>query len=296
MALTRREFVAGGVALLAAGGALAAEDSAPRDLRRQVGVTMSSLARQTGGAGPGKTSMLDWPRILRDELDLRVIDLNSSVLESLEPGYLERVRRAADDAGCVLTNMKVNRSDVDIGHADIEVRRRAVAEMKRWIDASALLGLRWARPLPLKSPPDMPAYVASYRELADYAAQRRVQMLVENYGWMESDAESVPRLLEAIGRDVAPCPDTGNWSSDEVRYAGLARMFPRAVTCDFKARELDPDGGHAAWDLRRCFAIGWEAGFRGPWCLEHAHPDRRSLFRELALLRDMLRGWMAERG
>ncbi len=32
----------------------------------------------------------------------------------------------------------------------------------------------------------------------------------------------------------------------------------------------------------------------GPWRLEHAHADRKMLFRELALLRDMLRRWMRE--
>ncbi|MCH7729877.1 MAG: hypothetical protein IH991_25915 [Planctomycetes bacterium] len=143
----------------------------------------------------------------------------------------------------------------------------------------------------------MKIHVASYRELADYAASRDVQMLVENFGWMDSDPNSVPKLVEAIDRKVAVSPDTGNWSNNEVRYAGLAKAFPLAVTCDFKARALGPDGEHKLYDLKKCFEIGWKAGFRGPWCLEHANRDRKSLFRELALLRDMLRKWMsAQRG
>ena len=36
-------------------------------------------------------------------------------------------------------------------------------------------------------------------------------------------------------------PDTGNWA-DDVRYAGLEKAFPHAVTCDFKAFELGADG------------------------------------------------------
>jgi sugar phosphate isomerase/epimerase len=256
---------------------------------------MSSVARLVGDAGPEKISILDWPKLLRDELDMKVIDLNSGVLSSTEPAYLDRVRAAADKAGCILTNLKINRSDIDIGNRDADVRTKALAECKRWIDAAARLGLWWARPLPLKELPEMPAFVASYQELADYAAERNVQMLVENYGWMDADAEAVPRLIQQVGRNVAPCPDTGNWASQEVRYAGLAKMFPNAPTCDFKAGKLGPDGEHAAWDLKKCFAIAWDAGFRGPWCLEHAHTDRKELFRELALLRDMLCEWMKER-
>jgi len=33
-------------------------------------------------------------------------------------------------------------------------------------------------------------------------------------------------------------------------------------------------------------------GFAGPWCFEHVNEDRAALFKELALMRDRLRGWM----
>jgi hypothetical protein len=216
-------------------------------------------------------------------------------LVRIEPAYLERVREAAEKAGSILTNVKINRSDVDFGNADPAVRGKALAECKRWIEAAGRLGLRWARPLPFKDRPDMAQYVAGYRELADYAAARGVQMVVENYGWIESDADAVPRLIEAVGPGLAAAPDTGNWNDRTVRYAGLQKMFPLAVTCDFKAGKLGPEGEHPSWDLKRCFTIGWDSGFRGPWCLEHAGTDRKTLFRELALLRDSLRRWMAER-
>jgi hypothetical protein len=271
-----------------------AEPPPKNGLDLKLGITMSSIARLAADGAPLKYPLYDWPKILRNELDMTVLDLNSGVVESHEPAYLEKVRRAADDAGCVLTNLKINRSDVDVGNVDPAVRTAAVAECKRWLDTAGRLGLRWARPLPLKSPPDYAGFVGAYQELADYAAGRNVQLIVENYGWMDSDAETVPKLIADIGRNVAPAPDTGNWANDEVRYAGLARMFPTAVTCDFKAGKLGPNGEHKPWDLKRCFDIAWQAGFRGPWCFEHAHTDRAELFRELGLLRDMLRGWIAE--
>jgi len=69
-----------------------------------------------------------------------------------------------------------------------------------------------------------------------------------------------------------------------------------AVSCDFKAGEIAADGSHAAYDLKRCFDIGWKAGFRGPWCFEHAHTDLTAQFRDFALLRDQLRRWIAASG
>jgi hypothetical protein len=300
MDLSRRSFL-GGAASLAATAAVrnactaGEEDRKPPALAKEVGITTSSLSGHlVGQPARGKFTLLELPRLLRDELDLRVIDLNTSTLASFEPKYLDQVRKAADDAGCVLTNLKLNQRGLDMSSPNRAARQRALAEYKRSIEAAGRLGLRWARPLPTAQRPDPEVHVASYRELADFAAERKVQMLVENYGWMEADPRSVVRLVEAVGRNVAACPDTGNWASNAVRYEGLKLTFPKAATCDFKARQLGPDGSHDAYDLRRCFTIGWEAGFRGPWCLEHANPDRTVLFRELALLRDLLRQWMRD--
>ena len=77
-------------------------------------------------------------------------------------------------------------------------------------------------------------------------------------------------------------------------YAGLTSTFPLAVTCDFKARELGPDGSHPKYDLKRCFTIGYKSGFRGPWCLEHGHRDTKRLIRELVMLHKRTEKWTAE--
>lgn len=306
--LTRRQF-AGAASALCAGQflpglagpiqAVAKPDEFTKSIAGQVGITTSSLSRHlVAKPGKGQFSLLELPRILRDELDMRVIDLNTSSVATYQPAYLEKVREAARDAGCVLTNLKLNQKGLDMNSSDVGIRNKALAEYRKSIDAASKLGCRWARPLPLKETPDMRLHVSAYRELADFAAERDMQMLVENYQWMESDPNSVVTLLGKIGESagggigVAACPDTGNWKDNTIRYAGLKATFPIAVSCDFKARAIGSDGSHALYDLKRCFTIGWEAGFRGPWCLEHANADRAALFRELSLLRDQLRGWM----
>ncbi len=300
---TRREFLhlAGGLALLSFADTRdrqAAVDDSTADqtaLAREVGITTSSLSRHLAARpGKGQFDLVELPKIMRNELGMKVIDLNTSSLASNNPAWLDRVRKAAEDARCVLTNLKLNQRGLDMNSPDRDVRDRALDVYRKSIDAAARLGCRWARPLPLKETPDMKIHVDSYRRLCDYAAERNVEMLVENFGWMESDPDSVVKLVKAIGRNVRPCPDTGNWKNDEIRFAGLAKTFPSAVTCDFKARQLGPNGEHPLYDLKRCFTIGWKAGFQGPWCLEHANPDREKLFKELRMLRDMLQRWMKE--
>ena len=296
-ATTRREFLTtvAGTLVTVPLASLGADDARPQRWEREVGITTGSFARQLA-TDREAFQLPELLHVVRNELDLKVVDVYTPSLTSFEPAYLDRVRRTAEQVGCVLTNLKLNQPDLDLGSADPAVRGKPLAEYKRGIDAAARLGMRWARPLPARSRPDLKVVASAYRELADYAAERQVQLLVENFGWMQADADSVVRLIEAVGRNVAASPDTGNSVDNDVRYAGLAKTFPHAVTCDFKARDLNADGDHTLYDLKRCFSIGWDAGFRGPWCLEHSHPDDRVLYRELRLLRDRLRRWMAERG
>ena len=292
--MNRREFLSaavGGTAL-ATLPADAAEAAKPFPLAGEIGITTGSFVRHLSPEPrAGKLRLLDLPKLMREELDMRVIDLMTATLVSLEPDYCDQLRTAADRAGCVLTNLKMNNPGLDLGSADEATRRHALAEYKRTMDAAARLGVRWVRPLPGPKRPNLARLADGYRELLDYGAARGLGVLVENFGWMQGDPDAIPALIKAVGPALRAQPDTGNWT-DAARYDGLARAFPFAVSCDFTAKELGPDGSHADYDLKRCFLIGWDAGFRGPWCFEHQHADLAQLIREMKLLRDLLRGWM----
>lgn len=293
--MKRREFLQTaftGTATVALAPRTVAAAGRMETLAGEIGITTGSFTRHlTAEPRAGKLRLLDLPRLMRDELDMRVIDLMTATLASMEPHYLEQLRTAAERAGCVLTNLKMNNPGIDMTSADESVRRRALDEYKRTMDAATRLGVRWVRPLPGPRRPDLVRCASAYHELMDYSAARGLNLLVENFGWMQSDPDAIPALIQATGPGLRAQPDIGNWT-DAVRYDGLTKAFPFAVSCDFKARDLDADGGHKAYDLKRCFQIGWDAGFRGPWCFEHFHADLRQLVREMAILRDQLRGWM----
>lgn len=292
--MKRRKFLraTGGGIALAALPTSAVDGAKPFPLAGEIGITTGSFVRHLSPeARAGKLRLLDLPKLMREELDLRVIDLMTATLVSLEPDYCEQLRAAAERAGCVLTNLKMNNPGLELGSADEARHRHALTDYKRTMDAAARLGVRWVRPLPGPKRPELARLAAGYRELMDYGAARGLGVLVENYGWMQGDPDAIPALIEATGSGLRAQPDTGNWT-DAARYEGLAKAFPLAVSCDFKAKELSPGGSHAAYDLKRCFQIGWDAGFRGPWCFEHQHADLAQLLREMKLLRDLLRGWM----
>jgi sugar phosphate isomerase/epimerase len=261
-------------------------------LARELGITTGSfMAHLRKDPQLHQTLILDLPQRMRDELGMRVIDLMHQTLPSLEPAYLDRLRDRAEKYGCILTNLKMNQDDVNMASLDADERRRSLDVYKKTIDAAARLGCRWVRPAPRGNHPDLDLLAASYRELIDYAGPQGVSLLVENNGWMKDDPQAIPAVVRRVGDGIAAGPDTGNWT-DQARAEGLAQAFPLAVTCDFKAMQFGPNGEHPQYDLERCFRIGWDAGFRGPWCFEHFNVTLDGLWKGFARLRDLLRGWM----
>ena len=293
MTLTRRDFSKAIVTALGFSGTSlqAAAPRARHDLSGKIGMTTGSFGRHfSETASKEKIRLLDLPALMRDELDMHVLDLMTANLPSMEPKYLSKLRDRAEQVGCTLTNLKMNQKGIDMGSPDEEDRSRAIEVYKATIDAASVLGCRWVRPLPLPIAPDFDAYVRSYRELIVYAKEKNISLLIENFGWIQDDPGAIPRVIEAVGEGLSASVDTGNWT-DRARYDGLARSFPLAVTCDFKAKTLGPSGRHDAYDLKRCFQIGWDAGYRGPWFFEHTNASLSKLMKEMKLLRDMIRTW-----
>ena len=258
----------------------------------EVGITCATLSSHMKPRNPSGFTLTELPRIAREELDMRVLDLATTNLAGADSKTIDDLRDAAGKAGCFLTNLKMNQPGIELGSRDKSVRDAGIRIYSESILIATRLGMKWVRPLPSKEPPaDYQLFIESMRRLADIAREGGLNMLVENFGWMQNDPDSVTKLIRDIDRDLPASPDTGNWDSSEIRYAGLKKTFPISVTCDFKVKTLSQDREHAAYDLERCFRIGQKAGFRGPWCIEHGHRDRDTLFEELRWIRDQLRNW-----
>lgn len=278
--------------------ASSAEAAAPIPVTGLIGVTTGSFfSHLTFGKEKEKISMLDLPAVMRNELDLRVIDFMSRTLDSFEPAYLERLRGAIADNHCIATNLKCNQRGIDMASPDAEKRSHALKIYRESIDAALLLGCRWIRPVAGGGKiPDRKLLAESFRKLIDYGADRGIGILIENTGWVANDPKAIPEMITLVGDGLHASPDTGNWKDDEIRYAGLTDAYPHAITSDFKAFQLEPDGSHPKYDLEKCFDTGWNAGFRGPWCIEHFHTDLPGLIKGFGTVRNLLRGWIDAKG
>ncbi|MSU50298.1 MAG: hypothetical protein EXS37_14635 [Opitutus sp.] len=285
---TRRDFIA---RLAACGGMFAqnrAAVSAPAEKIR-VGINTSSFAHQRNSSDAAERIRLeDIPAILRDELDMNIIDLESVTLGPRDLPTARKFRVRAEAAGCRIINLKVNAHDLPFDSEDIALREHALTDYRAWIEIAAALGARSLRPYPATQRPRLETLTESYARLADHGDRHGVVLLIENYKWIETEPKVIPEIIGRLGGRIKALVDTGNWADAGTRRAGLAAAFPHALTCDFKVRELSAAGEHAAFDLEECFMIGRRAGYTGPWCLEHTNPRRRDLLRELRLIKSKL--------
>jgi hypothetical protein len=294
ISLNRRQFLIGGTVVLAGSTSLTARNLKP--IRSEVGLVAATLAAHQSHRRTGGMQLKEIPKWVKEELGIRVLDMNTMNFPKLDLQAAESLRTAAERHGCVLTNLKLNQRGLDPGNADKKTRDRAVTEYLRSIDLAAAMGMRWVRPLPTAKPPVRRHLIDSFRRLAKFGQKRKVTVLVENFGWMQNDPNSVVDFIQEADCGLAASPDTGNWSNNEVRYPGLKKTFPLAATCDFKAKTLGPKGEHNSYDLQRCFDIGWQSGYRGAWCIEHGNADLKKLRTELLLVKAMLEKWIAKAG
>ena len=179
--------------------------------------------------------------------------------------YIHKVVRYAADAGVKLVNYSVL---ADLCKEKPEELTAEIARVKRHVDIAAELGLSimrhdvsaFRRPRGENGLVDfdrlLPQIADAAGQIADHAAARGVNTLIENHGFFCNGCDRVERIINAVGRaNYGLLLDTGNIACvDEdpaaaaTRLAGSARMIHLK---DFYIRKRDPGdttefdcGGH----------------------------------------------------
>lgn len=191
------------------------------------------------------------------------------------PETLERLRGALDEAGVELFSILIDMGD--ISSADERRRDADTRAIQGWIDVASRLGAQAVRIVAGEAAPDdgpaLDRAIATLRQLADYATERGVRVLTENFKALASTAENCIRILDALDGKVGLCADIGNFPR-AARAAEFAAVAPRAASVHVKA-EYDASGHADAAALRQCLDAPRAAGFDGPYTLVYDRPDDR---------------------
>lgn len=229
-----------------------------------------------------------------DQVFMAGSDPGHAELTAQDNAYLERVRRAADEAGLPFGCVAVDGAHIyEPEPAARETNRRLAS---RWLDVATVLGAAQIR-VDAGGPEELSSevfdiIVAGYRDLVGRAAERNIEVLMENHWGPSVIPENVVRILEAVD-GLGLLFDTNNWKEGH-RDRGWELCARYARSTHFKTFAFDPEGNEPSVDLAHAIRLLAEAGYDGCWGIESCPVDGdeyAAVQQTAALIRRILDGF-----
>ena len=160
-------------------------------------------------------------------------------------------------------------------------RKKGVENHYKWVETAAAMGCHSIR-VNLFGVNDPKVWVENSKEsllsLGIYASKYNINVIVENHGYLSSDAGLLMQVLNDVNlSNCGTLPDFGNfclektggerWGANCIReydrYQGVKELMPLAFAVSAKAHEFDAQGNETKTDYKRMLQIVKKAGFKG---------------------------------
>ncbi len=164
----------------------------------------------------------------------------------------------------------------DLATSNQSARKQAVENHKKWIDAAEYLGCHSIR-VNLFGSDDSEEWkqsaTAGLQELSEYAAQKNINVIVENHGGFSSNAELLTEVIGQVNMEnCGTLPDFGNFCIQKVtescveeypKYKGVKEMMEYAKAVSAKSYDFDEAGEETTLDYSKMLQIVHDAGYTG---------------------------------
>ena len=208
--------------------------------------------------------------------ELEAADYSDEAMQA----FIDRCNAEAEKHGMTNLIIMVD-GEGDLASDEESIRNEAIENHKKWVDAAAAMGCHSIR-VNLNGSDDPETWVANSVDglggLSAYAADKNINVIVENHGGLSSNASLLARVMEEIGRDnVGTLPDFGNFCirwidpadwragcADEYdRYKGVTELMLHAKAVSAKSHDFDVEGNETNTDYVRMLQIVKDAGYTG---------------------------------
>ncbi|UCC82821.1 MAG: sugar phosphate isomerase/epimerase [Gemmatimonadota bacterium] len=220
----------------------------------------------------GELDNLDFPMLTRVDYGLDAVEyVNSFFKDKAEDSaYLSELKTRADDHG-VKSLLIMCDGEGALGDPDDAARTTAVENHYRWVEAAKYLGCHSIRVnARSEGTPDEQRELAvdGLRRLTEFAAQRELNVIVENHGGISSDGAWLSSVMRAVDHPrCGTLPDFGGFRIEEDvwydRYQGVTELMPFAKAVSAKSHDFDDQGNEIHTDFFRMMRIVLDSGYRG---------------------------------
>ncbi|MGO8815017.1 MAG: sugar phosphate isomerase/epimerase family protein [Terriglobia bacterium] len=271
--LPRRDFLqsvglAAAGSLVAGAGTLAAgqaEGSATRRPRLLTGCCAYSYRKYLE---PGKMLMEDF--ILKAvELGIVGVDMTTYYLKSTDPAYLLNLRHLAFRHGVPFSGAAIG---TEMCQPDPDKRAAEIEKIKKWVDATDLLGASHLRvfggPLPKGATDEQGVEwtAETLKSACEYAAQKGVTLGIESHGGITSKAANILAILKKVDSPYAGCNlDISNFEEDP--YNQVEALIPYATHTHI--RDFYGGNKRLPLDLERMWKLFAKGGYQGFMSVEY---------------------------
>ncbi len=231
----------------------------------------ASKARQWGFEGLEYVNHLYQSELLKnDNLNFSIQNLVKNLNQRSEDNEMKNLIMMVD----------LPPEEGDMAVTDKLAREKAIELHYPWVDATAGLGCHSMR-VNMFGEFDAEKWKTSaidgLSRLGEYAAKSNVNIIIENHGWLTSNAELLMEVINEVNLDnCGTLPDFGNfctkrkdksrWGECEEeydRYLGVEQLMPAAKAVSAKSYDFDENGNETTIDYRRMLQIVKNAGYSG---------------------------------
>jgi sugar phosphate isomerase/epimerase len=202
------------------------------------------------------------------ELGVQGVDITTYWLKSTDAPYLASLRRFAYRNGMPLSGAAIG---TNMCQADAAKRKEELEKIRKWVDATELLGASHLRvfggELPAGTTDDQGIQwvVETMMPACEYAARKGVILGIESHGGITSKAANIVSILKQVDSPFAGCNlDIANFPENP--YEQIEACLPYATHAhvrDFYGESKKP------LDLGRIWQSFAKAGYRGYMSAEY---------------------------
>ena len=223
----------------------------------------SSLRNLVGANGHGSLSLLDLPDFSIKELQLRGVNVPSSMLAGWGLEDLDRLRDRGDKAGCPCLVL-IEDVPLALGSADVAQHRAASERVRRVAVAANRLGCN-ALAVRCEAPDTAEAFDRTATQLKRQMPsieRLELNLLIAPHQGLTQRPDRLTDLLKRIGGfRIGSLPDFGHAAGCGDMVETLRKLAPYAGAVHATVEGFDRQGAHRRYDLARAVAAIRSVGF-----------------------------------
>ena len=270
-----------------------------RDFLQAAGIaTVSSLGATSAGRAHPATSPDQRPRLLTGccaysyrkylqsgqmtmedfflravDLGIEGVDVTTYWLKSTDPDYLHSLRHLAFKHGLPFSGAAIR---TEMCQPDPAQRETQIANIKKWVDATELLGASHLRvfggnvPKGATDAQGVEWTAETMKPACDYAAQKGITLGIESHRGITSRAVNIIAILQRVNSPYAGCNlDISNF--DEDPYTQVESLIPFATHTHI--REWYGGERRLPLDLDRIWQLFARGGYQGFTSVEYENEE-----------------------